>query len=93
MRHAVRSMVETLGASRELPSITRRDEALWIEVLRCKGLSTPTLANKQSYAKVFFVGARRGALRGGRQSGTRASEIWREREPPPGCAGVAGADA
>ena len=53
-RTAVRSMVETLGASRELPSITRADVALWLERLGREGASTPTLADKQTYAKGFF---------------------------------------
>ena len=62
MRTAVRSMVETLGASRDLPSITRADVALWLEGLQRTGLATPTLANKQTYAKRFFAWAQGAGL-------------------------------
>ena len=63
MRSVVRSLVETLGASRDLPSITRADVALWLEGLqRSTGASTPTLANKQSYANRFFSWAQGAGL-------------------------------
>ncbi|EQD63059.1 phage-related integrase, partial [mine drainage metagenome] len=62
MRAAVRSMVDALGDTRELPSVTRADVAQWLEGLKRAGLSTPTLANKQSYATRFFAWAQGAGL-------------------------------
>lgn len=62
MRAAVRSLVGEVGANRDLSSVTRADVALWVEALRRKGLATPTLTNKQSYAKRFFSWAQGAGL-------------------------------
>jgi integrase len=54
MRGAVRDLCGAVGSSREMGTVARPDLAAWFALMRQRGLKTPTLANRQSYAKRFF---------------------------------------
>ena len=77
---AINGFVDFYGDKKPLNDVTRVKVGEWVDAMKAKGLTTPTLVNKTSYLKGFFEWARARGLYVSDDNPAQGQVVYRTRE-------------